>query len=158
MRMLWPLALVLLNLAAPALAQGVQPYPSVPRVTPNPSLPGQSLSLVLTSSSCGVFEPDVVPSITVSGSEITAELVVIEPCAPGPTSFELEFALGQFPAGDYTLTYRPVSFSSGLPLPVEFATFSVAPARPVPAISHVGLIAALSLVLLTLGWARLTTH
>ena len=137
-----------------AHGQDLLPYLSQPRVEPNPSLVGSAPFLVLTSNGCGLYEPDLGPTFMLNGMELEVTLGVVEPCALKPTSFELAWRIPVLPVGNYTLVYKPGSFSG--PLPIETTTFSVVNALPVP--SSTGPWQLLITVLLFLGAANLTTR
>ena len=139
-----------------AQAQELLPYLSRPVVLPNPALPTQELTLRVFSNACGVFEIGVAPNVEVEGRNVSAALWVVEPCATSSNRFYMDFPLGRFAAGEYTLEYRPFSSASGN-LPVEFAGFSVIDAVHIPSTSILLLTLAGTLVL-AFGVVHLTTY
>lgn len=106
MRFLRASWLLIVLASGTAQAQELLPYLSQPVVLPNPALPTQDLTLRLFSNGCGVFEIEVVPTVEVTGSHVIATLWVIGPCPTSEPRFYMDFPLGRFDSGNYTLEYR----------------------------------------------------
>lgn len=112
MRMLRNLSIMLL-LAAMLPSQAVENRPSLtnPHVVPNPAIAGQPLSLRLTWNGCGGYGQ---PVVKVSGTIVTVNQTYFEICGLPPPGHDVDFPIGSFPAGSYSLAY--VSQSEGSPI------------------------------------------
>lgn len=139
-------------LASPAHA-APDPFPSVtnPRVVPNPATAGAPVSYRILFDGCGSVQP---PVITRAGEVVTVRQSYGQVCGLPPPPFDIDFPLGTFAAGQYTLVYISRNSSPGFtdndPIVVPFGV--VAPAT-VPTDARVAL-ALLVLSVLTLAARR----
>lgn len=86
------------------LAQSLGPSVVNPVVVPAVSSQGEPLTLVLTSYGCGEYNA---PFITVSNFVVTVTQAVNPECGFATPAGEIEFPLGTFSPGSYTLVYQP---------------------------------------------------
>lgn len=99
------------------------------RVLPNPARAGEPVVARLFSSGCASFDPETFV-VTVQDNVVTLTHVVDEICGVPPPGFDVDFALGSFLPGDYTLIYAPTSPIIGFTYVPQSAGFVVAsPAR-----------------------------
>lgn len=126
------------------------------RVVPNPAIAGQPVNArLLLSCDEGQFRP---ATVAVNGTAVTLTQVQGPSCNIGvpPPPADVEFPLGAFPQGTYTLTYL-YRASSGNVLYAESTQFGVGAAAGVPAVSA-QLLILLALALGALGLRRLGEH
>jgi hypothetical protein len=123
--------LLVLGLLAPsvALAQSSASLGN-PRVEPPIVQEGQPVTLVLTGIPCGRYDP---PVFGVSNFIVTVTQAVSPACTLPSGVFEVEFSLGTFPPGTYTLIYQPTNrLGTGGSWPSQSTQFSVQAPRAVP--------------------------
>jgi hypothetical protein len=152
MRVLLKLVATLL-LAATMTSHAGESVPALtnPRVIPDPAIAGQPVSLRLRWNGCGGYSE---PVVQVSGTVVTVSQTYFEICGVPPPGHDVDFAIGSFPAGSYTLTY--ISQSDGAPdadpsINVPFVVTGAALTFGAPTLGGVaeGL---LGLALLLLAW------
>lgn len=111
MRMLRNISIMLL-LAAMLPSQAGENIPSLsnPHVVPYPAIAGQPLSLRLSWNGCGGYSP---PLVRLAGTTVTVMQTYFQICGVPPPGNDVDFPIGSFRPGRYTLTY--VSQSEGSP-------------------------------------------
>ena len=101
---------------------------------PNPASPNQLVSASLFDDGCVAFGPGG-EVVTVQGFSVTLVNTVDTLCGVPTPSFYLEFPLGRFSPGTYTLTYAPKSYFSGVTYQVLTTQFVVQAPATVPLFS-----------------------
>lgn len=112
---------LLLAVILPAQAGENIPGLTNPHVLPYPAIADQPLSLRLTWNGCGGYSQ---PVVQIAGTVVTVHQTYFEVCGVPPPGHDVDFPIGSFAAGSYTLTY--ISQSEGAtdsnpPINVPFA-------------------------------------
>ncbi len=152
------LLLVICLLSIGVYAQTIVPPYSNLRVVPSAAVVGQPVSARVLFDPCREIAP-AAGQMTISGTTVTYTITMIEDalCGTPPPSADVDFVLGTFPAGTYTLNFRTVSSMAGVSYPTISTNFTVGAATSIPVLS-VPIAALLALVLGLFAWGSLRSR
>lgn len=149
------LLLLICLFSAGARAQSVLPLYSNLRILPVNAVANQPVSARLRFEPCLEIAPDAGQG-TVVGNVVTYTVTMtdIALCGVPPPAADVDFVLGTFPAGTYTLNFRTVSSMVGASYPTISTNFTVGAASPIPTLS-LPMAALFALVLGLCAWGGL---